>query len=62
MFLYEVVGNDMLMELNKCIYGANLMKNKISSPAFADDVTLIAVSKDAIQQLVSIANKHSRKW
>ena len=62
MFLYEIGGNEMLVGLSECIYGAKLMKNKIACPAFADDVTIIAVSKEAVQQLVSMAYKYSKKW
>ena len=44
------------------MYGANLMKREIACPAFADDVTIMAVSKESIQQLVSMAYNYSRKW
>ena len=52
----------MLFALNGCMYGANLMKKKVACPAFADDVTILAVSKEGIQQLVSMAYNYSRKW
>ena len=62
MFMYETSGNELLYDLNNCIFGANIENVKVASPAFADDVTLAAVSKEGIQQLVSIAYKYSKKW
>ena len=62
MFLYEVAGNELLCILNKSCYGANIGRNKIACPSFADDVTLISVSKEGIQQLVNTAYQCSKRW
>ena len=62
MFLYQIACNELLKELNSCIFGANVHGIKIACPSFADDITLIAISKEGIQQLVSKAYQYSKKW
>ena len=62
MFLYEIACNQLLNELNSSIYGASIYNCKLACPSFADDITLLAVSEEAIQQLVNIAYKFSKKW
>ena len=62
MFLYEIAVNNLLKELNCSIYGANILECKIACPAFADDITLMSVSLEGMQQLVSMAYMYSKKW
>ena len=45
-FMYEIAGNDLLKDLNECICGANVDDIKFAIPTFADDVPLIALSKE----------------
>ena len=62
MFLYKVFGNGLLKELKQCMAGACLGDLVIAGPAYADDITLIAVSKEGLQRLFSIAYKYGLKW
>ena len=36
--------------------------SRFCSPAFADDLTVLALSKEGLQAMLHIIHKHSYKW
>ena len=62
MTLYQISVNDLLQELRTSQYGAYLMDQDSTSPAFADDCTAIAMHKLGLNKLMTIAPAHSVKW
>lgn len=62
MFLYQIVGNELLCMLNECIASAKCGNINVGAICYADDIALIGTSKDGIQRLCSIAYNYSKKW
>lgn len=62
MRLYQVYMNDLLNHLRECIYGAHIGGIDCTCPSFADDSTIIALHKYAMNELLNIANCHKVKW
>ena len=62
MRLYGVHINQLLVELKESYYGARVQSIVIAGPTFADDITVIAVSKMALNQQLGICRRYSRKW
>ena len=62
MFLYCIYNNDLLKKLNQFSMQVNINYINCTSPAFVDDVTLIATSQAALQNLIDAALEHSKVW
>jgi endonuclease/exonuclease/phosphatase family metal-dependent hydrolase len=62
MFNYEIINNDLIRDLKACNAGTVIGSLITTAPAFADDLTIIAPTRSALQKLLSIAYKHSCQW
>ena len=62
LFLHALFSNDFIKNIRKSIVGARFCKETTCCPAFADDVTLITLSKEGLQILFSIVYDYSCKW
>ena len=62
MDLFEVLKNDLLVELKLCNVGSSINKVRTTSPAYADDVTLAALSKNDLEVLITKCYNYSIKW
>ena len=62
MKLYQVFNNDLLNELQEAGTGAHVGEYNVSCPAFADDITIMALSESGISYLLNIAYSYSIKW
>ena len=62
MFMFEVFTSKLLENLSKCMYSLNVYGTSICSPAYADDLTVMALSKEGLQMILSLVNKYSTKW
>ena len=62
MFNYEIFNNE-LLEFLQAVQPANKICDLvINTMAYADDVTVIAMSKATLQSLFNIADDYSRQW
>ena len=61
-FKHALYGNDLIMYIKESIVGAKMCKQVTSCPSFADDIAVIALSKEGLQMLIDIAYRYSRKW
>ena len=62
MLLYQLFNNKLLKELKEATFGSSVGGIITTCPTFADDLTLIALSKIGLQQLLNIAYSFSVKW
>jgi hypothetical protein len=62
MLMFEVYDNELLIELQTCVPAIKVCKTTVNGAAYADDITLIAVSKASLQTLFDIAYRYSKKW
>jgi hypothetical protein len=62
MILYLIYINDMLIQLRSSPYGAKIGSINTSCPAFADDVSLVAINKLCLNNLLQIAAAYSKLW
>ena len=62
MFLYTVYINDLLETLMNNDNGLSVHNIKLTSPAHADDIALLALYKKSLNILLDIAYKYSLKW
>ena len=62
MFMFEIFTTKLLEQLSSCMFAIDLYGKKICSPAYADDLTVIALSKEGLQSMLSLVNKYSIKW
>ena len=62
MFFFELFENDLLNSLNVNTASAKCGNVTTGGIAYADDIAVIAISKEGIQRLVSTAYNYSRKW
>ena len=62
MKLFCMIMDDLIEELNNSGYGARIGLILCSSPTFADDLTTLALCKEALCQLLGIASRYSRRW
>lgn len=60
--LYCVYNNDLIKELKTCMYSTHIAAINITCPTFVDDLTLLAWSREALNRLLCIANRYSKKW
>ena len=51
MLMFEVYDNELLLELEACTPGVKICKTTINGVAYADDITLLALSKASLQTL-----------
>ena len=61
-FLYKVYINRLLVELNNINIGISLLNHSLSSPCFADDLTLVSCYPTCLKILIQIAYEYSCKW
>ena len=62
MFMFEVFTSKLLEQLAKCYFSLNLYGLNICSPAYADDLTIMSLSKEGLQTMLSLVFKYSVKW
>ena len=62
MYLYLIYVNDLIVNLRKSCHGTSLDGTIITSPAHADDITLLALFKDSLNVLLNIAYEYGNKW
>jgi hypothetical protein len=64
MKLYVVFNTDLLDTLQSSCHGAQLSGAglKLSCPAYADDISMVAIHQSSIQAMINIAHRHSCKW
>ena len=55
-------NNELLTLLKICPSGTSIGRHCTTCPAFADDVTLIAPTKQGMQKLMTIAQNYASKW
>ncbi len=61
--LYCVYNNDLIKELKASLYCTYILSNvNCTVPTFVDDLAIIALSKTALNQLLGMALRYSRKW
>ena len=60
--LYQVFINELIQNLKKSEYGCKIGDIDVTSPAHADDVTVIALYKKALNALLKNAYIYSIKW
>ena len=61
-FLYKVYINRLLVELNNINISISLFNHSLSSPCFADDLTLVSCYQTCLKILIQIAYEYSCKW
>ena len=62
MWLYMVFVNDLIEELGSCGHGLCINNINVTSPAHADDITMLTIYKTCMNYLLQIAVQYSRKW
>ena len=61
-FMYKVYINSLLMELSNHCYGVFINGLRLSSPTFADDITLLALQLSFSQTSMKICFQYGLKW
>ena len=59
---YEMFNNDLLVQLKNHKAGTAIGACTTTCPAFAYDVTIMAPTKQGLQELMNIANSYSKRW
>ena len=59
---YSLYSNDLLKLLNEANNGIKLGNTTVPAIAFADDLTIIAKNKYAMQDLLNIVFEYSSTW
>ena len=59
---YEMFNKDLLVQLKNHKAGTAIGARTTTCPAFADDVTIMAPTKQGLQELLNIAYTYSSKW
>ena len=61
--LYLIFINDLIDQLEKCNKGASMHDlTNVSSPVLADDISLVATSRESAQEMVLICENYSKAW
>ncbi len=60
-FISNIV-DDLLKDIQNSNNGVKVYDTEIAGPSFADDMSLIPLSRKGLQKMVTIAYKYSRKW
>jgi len=62
MILYQLFNDNLLKRLQESRFGCTIGDIIVTCPAFADDITLLAMSKYGLQSLMDVAYNYSKKW
>ena len=62
MRLYQLSNNDLLKALSDLGFAVRILDLKTSTPAFADDIAIVALFKCVMNVLLRHAHGHSRLW
>ncbi len=62
MKLYCIYNDDLLRELRNSRHGMRVGNIDCGSPTFADDLSLVSISKDALNRMLDITYQYSRTW
>ena len=62
MFMFEVPTSKLLEQLAKSYFSLNMYGVNICSPAYADDLTIMSLSKEGLQNMLIMVYKYSVKW
>ena len=62
MRLHSFFFNALLTELKEQCRGARIGSIVVPSPTFADDLTVVALTKAALNHLFGVANRYSNRW
>ena len=61
-FLYLVYVNDLLNDLEASGYGSKVMSICCGNPAFADDISLLALTPFHLQRMIDIVYQYCQHW
>ena len=61
-FMYKIYINSLLEELSSHSYAVFINSIKLTSPTFADDISLIALQPSFLQTFLKICFQYSLKW
>ena len=61
-FMHALFNNDFTSDIKKSIVEAIICNEVVSCPSFADDVTLVTLSKEGLQVLIDKPFEYSSKW
>ena len=61
-FLFLIYTNELLWELENSGFGMGFLNNSCASPAVADDMVLISLSKFGLDQMIKMCYESSCKW
>ena len=61
-FMYKIYINSLLEELSSHSYAVSINSIKLTSPTFADDISLIALQPLFLQTFLKICFQYSLKW
>ncbi len=62
LFNHAIFNNDLIMEIKQCMVKIKMSNEIVTCPSFADDMTIMSLSKEGLQILVDIAYHYSKKW
>ncbi len=62
LFNHAVYNNDLIKCIKQCMVKVSLFNQVVSCPSFADDMTVISLSKEGLQMLIDLAYHYSKKW
>ena len=62
MFNFQIMNNDLLSTLKSCHAGTVIGSLNTTSPAFADDLTILAPTRAGLQRLLNKTFDHSCLW
>jgi len=61
MLMFQNFRSKMLEQLSQCIFSLNMYGIRFCSLVVADDLTVIALSKEGLQAMLDIIHKHCFK-
>jgi len=61
-FLYLVYVNDLLNDLELGGYGCKVLSVAAGNPAFADDISLLALTPFHLQMMLNIVYSYCQQW
>ena len=61
-FLYTVLIDDLLNQLNDSNYGLKINHVLLCAPTQADDIVLMSLTKNGLNELLKICNDYANKW
>ncbi len=60
--LFQIYFDDLLKDTQNSNNGVKVYDTEIASLSFADDMSLISLSRKELQKMVTIVYKYSTKW